>query len=55
MIGPGVVINPAVLDKEIQDFWCKLDVYLSINIVELLKKSHLQRDSKGRNYKEKNW
>jgi len=46
MIGPGVVINPEVLDKEIQDFGASGRVFIDKQC-GVIEESHLMRDSKG--------
>ena len=46
MIGPGVVINPEVLDKEIQDFGASGRVFIDKHC-GVIEESHLMRDSKG--------
>ena len=46
MIGPGVVINPEVLDKEIQDFGASGRVFIDKHC-GIIEESHLMRDSKG--------
>jgi len=46
MIGPGVVINPKVLDKEIQDFGASGRVFIDKHC-GVIEESHLLRDSKG--------
>jgi len=46
MIGPGVVINPKVLDKEIQDFGASGRVFIDKHC-GIIEESHLQMDSKG--------
>ena len=46
MIGPGVVINPKVLDKEIQDFGASGRVFIDKHC-GIIEESHLLRDSKG--------
>ena len=46
MIGPGVVINPEVLDKEIQDFGASGRVFIDKHC-GIIEESHLIRDSKG--------
>ena len=46
MIGPGVVINPDVLFKEIQDFGASGRVFLDKHC-GIIEKEHLVRDSKG--------
>ena len=46
MIGPGVVINPDVLLKEIQEFGVSGRVFIDKNC-GIIEESHLARDSKG--------
>ena len=46
MIGPGVVINPAVLLKEIQDFDASGRSFIDKHC-GIIEESHLTRDSKG--------
>ncbi|MBS3926840.1 MAG: adenylosuccinate synthetase [Nitrosarchaeum sp.] len=46
MIGPGVVINPSVLLKEIQDFDASGRAFIDKNC-GIIEESHLLRDSKG--------
>ncbi|WP_316504400.1 adenylosuccinate synthetase [Nitrosopumilus sp.] len=46
MIGPGVVINPEVLKKEIQDFNVSGRSFIDKNC-GIIENSHLTRDSKG--------
>ena len=46
MIGPGVVINPKVLDKEIQEFGASGRVFIDKHC-GVIEESHLMRDSKG--------
>ena len=46
MIGPGVVINPKVLDKEIQDFDASGRVFIDKHC-GVIEETHLIRDSKG--------
>jgi adenylosuccinate synthase len=46
MIGPGVVINPKVLDKEIQDFGASGRVFIDKHC-GIIEETHLIRDSKG--------
>ena len=46
MIGPGVVINPAVLLKEIQDFDASGRSFIDKHC-GIIEESHLLRDSKG--------
>ena len=43
MIGPGVVINPEVLDKEIQDFGASGRVFIDKHC-GIIEESHLMRD-----------
>lgn len=52
MIGPGVVINPTVLLKEIQDFDTSGRSFIDKHC-GIIEESHLIRDSKGE-LKEKN-
>ena len=47
MIGPGVVINPEVLLKEINDFEVKGRVFIDKNC-GIIEENHLSEDSKGR-------
>jgi len=53
MIGPGVVINPDVLNKEIQDFEVTGRSFIDKHC-GVIEETHLTRDSKGE-LKEKNW
>ena len=46
MIGPGVVINPDVLNKEIQDFDVTGRVFIDKHC-GIIEETHLTRDSKG--------
>lgn len=46
MIGPGVVINPSVLLKEIQDFDASGRAFIDKHC-GIIEESHLTRDSKG--------
>ena len=46
MIGPGVVINPDVLNKEIQEFGVSGRSFIDKNC-GIIEKDHLERDSKG--------
>lgn len=46
MIGPGVVINPSVLLKEIQDFDASNRTFIDKHC-GIIEESHLLRDSKG--------
>ena len=46
MIGPGVVINPDVLNKEIQDFGVSGRSFIDKHC-GIIEESHLNRDSKG--------
>ncbi|HXW03369.1 MAG TPA: adenylosuccinate synthetase, partial [Nitrosarchaeum sp.] len=46
MIGPGVVINPSVLLKEIQDFGASGRAFIDKHC-GIIEESHLLRDSKG--------
>ena len=46
MIGPGVVINPDVLEKEIQEFGVSGRSFIDKNC-GIIEKDHLERDSKG--------
>jgi adenylosuccinate synthase len=46
MIGPGVVINPAVLNKEIQDFDVSGRAFIDKHC-GIIEETHLLRDSKG--------
>ena len=46
MIGPGVVINPKVLEKEIQDFHASGRVFIDKHC-GIIEDSHLTQDSKG--------
>jgi len=46
MIGPGVVINPAVLNKEIQDFGVSGRAFIDKHC-GIIEETHLLRDSKG--------
>jgi len=46
MIGPGVVINPDVLKKEIQDFNASGRSFIDKHC-GIIEESHLERDSKG--------
>ena len=46
MIGPGVVINPDVLNKEIQEFGVSGRSFIDKNC-GIIEKDHLKRDSKG--------
>ncbi len=46
MIGPGVVINPAVLKKEIEDFDVSGRSFIDKHC-GIIEETHLQRDSKG--------
>jgi len=46
MIGPGVVINPDVLKKEIEDFDVTGRSFIDKNC-GVIEETHLQRDSKG--------
>ena len=46
MIGPGVVINPKVLEKEIQDFNASGRVFIDKHC-GIIEDSHLTQDSKG--------
>jgi len=46
MIGPGVVINPSVLLKEIQDFDASGRTFIDKHC-GIIEESHLARDSKG--------
>ncbi len=46
MIGPGVVINPDVLGKEIQDFDVMGRAFIDRQC-GVIEKTHLERDSKG--------
>ncbi|MHA7646634.1 adenylosuccinate synthetase [Nitrosopumilus sp. S4] len=46
MIGPGVVINPEVLQKEILDFKTSGRSFIDKNC-GIIEKTHLERDSKG--------
>ncbi|MGB0855792.1 MAG: adenylosuccinate synthetase [Nitrosopumilus sp.] len=46
MIGPGVVINPKVLQKEIQDFNVSGSAFIDKNC-GIIEDSHLAQDSKG--------
>lgn len=46
MIGPGVVINPDVLQKEIEDFNTSGRSFIDKNC-GIIEKTHLERDSKG--------
>ncbi len=47
MIGPGVVINPKVLDKEVQELGTAGRTFVDGNC-GIIEKSHLDADSKGR-------
>lgn len=47
MIGPGVVINPDVLLKEIKDFEVSNRVFIDNNC-GIIEQKHLEEDSKGR-------
>ena len=47
MIGPGVVINPEVLLKEINDFGVSNRAFVDRNC-GVIEESHLTEDSKGR-------
>ena len=46
MIGPGVVINPDVLEKEIQEFGVSGRSFIDKNC-GIIERDHLERDSKG--------
>ena len=46
MIGPGVVVNPNVLNKEIQDFDVTGRVFIDKHC-GIIEETHLSRDSKG--------
>lgn len=46
MIGPGVVINPKILQKEIQDFNVSDSAFIDKNC-GIIEDSHLAQDSKG--------
>ena len=46
MIGPGVVINPDVLNKEIQDFDATGRSFIDKHC-GVIEETHLERDSKG--------
>ncbi len=46
LIGPGVVINPDVLKKEIQDFGVSGRAFIDKNC-GIIEETHLTRDSKG--------
>lgn len=46
MIGPGVVINPDILQKEIEDFNTSGRSFIDKNC-GIIEKTHLERDSKG--------
>lgn len=46
MIGPGVVVNPDVLLREIQDFDVRGRVFVDKNC-GIIEETHLSRDSKG--------
>lgn len=46
MIGPGVVINPEVLIKEVNDFGVSGRSFIDKNC-GIIEKNHLERDSKG--------
>jgi len=46
MIGPGVVINPDILKKEIQDFNASGRSFIDKHC-GVIEKTHLERDSKG--------
>ena len=46
MIGPGVVVNPDVLKKEIEDFNVTGRAFIDKNC-GIIEETHLQRDSKG--------
>ena len=46
MIGPGVVINPDVLTKEVNDFGVSGRSFIDKNC-GIIEKNHLERDSKG--------
>ena len=46
MIGPGVVINPDILKKEIEDFGVIGRSFIDKNC-GIIEETHLQRDSKG--------
>ena len=46
MIGPGVVINPAVLHKEIQDFDASGRIFIDKHC-GVIEETHLERDSRG--------
>ncbi|NNM03240.1 MAG: adenylosuccinate synthetase, partial [Nitrosopumilus sp.] len=46
MIGPGVVVNPDVLQKEIEDFNTSGRSFIDKNC-GIIEKTHLERDSKG--------
>jgi adenylosuccinate synthase len=46
MIGPGVVINPEVLNKEIEDFGVSGRSFIDKHC-GIIEESHLNRDSKG--------
>ena len=46
MIGPGVVINPAVLHKEIQDFDASGRIFIDKHC-GIIEETHLERDSRG--------
>ena len=46
MIGPGVVINPKILEKEIHDFDTSGRVFIDKNC-GIIENSHLTQDSKG--------
>jgi len=47
MIGPGVVVNPQVFLKEIQEFGVSGRVFLD-NHCGIIEQNHLEQDSKGR-------
>ena len=53
MIGPGVVINPKVLDKEIQEFGASGRVFIDKHC-GIIEESHLTKRFKRR-IKRKNW
>ena len=46
MIGPGVVINPDILKKEIQDFNASGRSFIDKHC-GIIEETHLARDSKG--------
>ena len=53
MIGPGVVVNPDVFLKEINDFGTDGRSFLDNNC-GIIEQHHLDADSKGQ-FKRKNW